>query len=170
MIADADKVSVTANTDTSRNGDVFVRSLTMSAKGIKIDYRCANPAVIRAPRERADTVKYEINIDADAINYMTRGVAAMGCDEVRIISDDDGTRFEMSDVNGDVMSYQFKTSAIDIVNDDEAAIIDSTYPVKSIIPLLKAATSEQCYITEPSGMLMMNVEGFDMYVFPRNTL
>lgn len=169
MVADMDKLTITANTDTSRNGDMFVRSLTMSAKGIKIDYRCANPAVIRAPRERADQIKFEINIDADAINYMSRGVTAMGSDEVRIVSDDNGTRFEMSDINGDVMVYQFKQNATDL-SGEEDAIFDSTYPVKSILPLLKAATSSDCYITEPSGMLMMNVEGFDMYVFPRNTL
>jgi hypothetical protein len=168
MVADADKLVVTATTDTSRDGTVFVRSLNFAAKGIKVDYRCANPAVIRAPRELVDPIRYELDIPAAAINYMARGVAAMGSDEIKIISDPDGLRFEITDVNGDVLAFEFDEEATDLTT-SKPAVFEHTYPLKTLLPLLKAMDQSTCFITEHHGQLRLAVEGLDMYIFPRTT-
>lgn len=168
MVSDADKLAVTATTDTSRDGTVFVRSLNFAAKGIKVDYRCANPAVIRAPKELVDPIRYELNITPGAINYMARGVTAMGSDEINIISDPDGLRFEISDVNGDVLAFEFDEEAIDL-SSTKPAVFEHTYPLKTLLPLLKAMDHSTCFITEDYGQLRVAVEGLDMYIFPRTT-
>lgn len=168
MVTGADKLSITANTDTSKDGSSFVRSLNFAAKGIKVDYRCANPAVIRAPKELVDSTKYEIVISPAAINYMARGMTAMSSDEIKIICDEDNTRFEIADVNGDVLTYEFDTTAVDITS-SKPAEFEHTYPLKTLLPLLKAMDHETCYITKDHGMIRMSVEGLDMYIFPRTT-
>lgn len=160
---------ITASVDTGKDGTSFVRSLNMSAGNIKVDYRCANPAVIRAPKKLVDSIQYEITITPTVISYMTRARTAMSSDEISIISDGANTKLEMSDVNRDVFTYTFDTPTIDIVT-AEPPIFTHIYPIKTILPLLKAASSEVCYITGTNGMLVIEVEGLQVYVFPRSSV
>lgn len=163
-----DGLTIEANTDKNRNGMQFVRSLNFSSKGMKVDYRCANPAIIRGPKQFVDTITYSIDIPTDAIQYMTKGMAAMSSDEIRLTSSDDGTQFTITDVNGDVFTYTFNDTAKNI-SDNSIAEFDHTYSLKTLLPLLKAMNNSTCFITQDNGMILITIEGIDLYVFPRTT-
>jgi len=51
------------------DNDEFARSFTMTGKGFKVDYRCANPKTIRAPKAIADELVREIQLTPQAV-YM----------------------------------------------------------------------------------------------------
>jgi hypothetical protein len=139
----------------------------MAGKGVKVNYRCANPAVIRAPKVLTDDVRYELTLTDEAINFMSKGSVAMASDEITITAGPDGTFFEITDINGDVFSYTFPSNAIDITSTKDAEF-SHTFPLKTLLPLLKAAGSDTVHLTDKNGMMKMVVEGFDVYVFPRS--
>ena len=53
-----------------------VRSIIMKAKGTKIDYRCAKPAGIKAPRQINDTLKHRVRLNADSVVLLQKASAA----------------------------------------------------------------------------------------------
>lgn len=160
-------VEIDALTEDDKNGQRFVRGISMKGKGIKIDYRCANPAVIRAPKRLQDTLKYQINMTPDVLFFMTKGQQAMGSDEVKIVCKDSSVSFEISDINGDAMTYEFPAEAVMLDGSDDTSF-SHTYPLKTILPLFKACPDEPFCITTPTGMLKLQVDGFDVYIMPRS--
>ena len=149
------------------NNAEFARALLMEGKGIKIDYRCANPSTIQAPKQINDTVRYEIKMNPEAVLLMSKGQGAMGADEVTLISDKDGVRFEISDINGDAFTHDFakKVIVVDPAKGDDTSFTHK-YPLKVMLPLFKTASDVPFYITN-KGMLKVVVNGLDMYVLPR---
>lgn len=150
------------------NKDEFARALVMKAKGIKIDYRCANPATIQAPKLINDQIKYSVMMNPEAVLLMSKSQGAMNSDEVSLVSTDDGVYFEMSDINGDVLTYKF-ANKVDI----EAAKVDPKdikfnhrYPLKVLLPLFKVSANSPFFVTS-RGMLKVVVNGLDMYILPR---
>lgn len=145
----------------------FARALLMQGKGIKIDYRCANPATIQAPKQIHDTIKYKIQMNPEAVLLMSKGQGAMGADEVSLISDKEGVRFEMTDINGDAFTHGFAKS---VTNVDPSTGRDTNfthkYPLKVMLPLFKTASDVPFHVTS-KGMLKVVVNGLDMYVLPR---
>lgn len=150
------------------NKDEFARALVMKGKGIKIDYRCANPATIQAPKLINDQVKYSVMMNPEAVLLMSKSQGAMNSDEVSLISTDDGVHFEMSDINGDLLTYKFA----DQVNIEDAKVnskdikFNHKYPLKVLLPLFKVSASAPFYVTS-RGMLKVVVNDLDMYILPR---
>jgi hypothetical protein len=153
--------------DTDKTGQQFVRSINMKGKGIKIDYRCANPAVIRAPRKLQDKLTYVMDMTADVLYFMNKGRAAMGSDEVKLVCTDSQVTFEITDISGDVMECEFPLRAAG-ANGEKNVSFTFTYPLKTLLALFKTCPSQQFNITTPTGMLKLSVEGFDIYVLPRS--
>lgn len=146
----------------------FARALVMTAKGTRIDYRCANPGTIQAPKVINDTVKFEIEMNPEAVVLMTKGQSAMTAEDVALISDEDGVRFEMTDINGDAFTYKFadKVKLIDKKADGKDTNFTHKYPLKVILPLLKVSSTSPIQITS-RGMAKIVVNGLDMYVIQR---
>lgn len=146
----------------------FARALVMTAKGVKIDYRCANPATIQAPKVINDAVKYEIDMNPEAVLLMSKGQSAMTADDVALVSDEDGVRFEMTDINGDAFTYKFadKAKLVDKKADGKDTTFTHKYPLKVILPLLKVSSAMPIQITA-RGMAKIVVNGLDMYVIQR---
>lgn len=146
----------------------FARALVMKAKGIKIDYRCANPATIQAPKQINDKVKYKVPMNPEAVLLMSKGQSAMSSDEVTLTSSKDGIVFEMSDINGDTMTHHFadKATVVDKSANGKDTNFTHKYPLKVVLPLLKVSADTPFYLTA-RGMMKVVVNGLDMYVLPR---
>lgn len=146
----------------------YARALTMKAKGIKIDYRCANPATIRAPKAFAnDVIKYRARMHPEAVVYMMKGSSAMDSAEVSLIGTKDSVSFEMIDVNSDKMSYVFGDLVENVQpNDSSEPKFSHRYPVKLLQTLFKPNSDSYFYITA-RGMLKIPVNGLDIYVLAR---
>lgn len=146
--------------------DTFVRSLEMRGKGIKIDFRCANPATIRAPKSMKDPIKYKIRMTGDAVNLMAKGAAALSTDEVTLTGTNTSVSLSFEDANRDALTYQFgtETELLDGSTDDIA--FERSYPNKILLPLLKQNPDTYLTITQ-NGLIKMSVNGLDVYVPPR---
>lgn len=146
----------------------FARALLMQGKGTKIDYRCANPATIQAPKVINDAVKFKVQMNPEAVLLMSKGQGAMTADEVSLISDKDGVHFEMTDINGDAFTYKFadKVSLADPKANGKDTNFIHKYPLKVILPLFKTSSDTPFFVTA-RGMLKIVVNGLDMYVLPR---
>lgn len=146
----------------------FARALTMKAKGIKIDYRCANPATIQAPKTINDLPKYQIRMTPEAVLLMQKAQGAMHSDEITFVGSDEGVSFEVVDVNTDKMAYKFADRVQDISNDGKETPIkfNHKYPIKTVTTLFKTAPDSNFILTS-RGMLKIVVNNLDVYILPR---
>lgn len=145
---------------------MYARALTMKAKGIKVDYRCANPNLIKAPKILHDTLAYSIQINPDAVLMMQKGQAAMSADEVTFVGSDDGMVFEMADGNADKMNCLFTTIVTRVDGEDTPTAFVHTYALKILLPLFKINPTGYFFLTS-QGMLKIVINGLDVYVLPR---
>lgn len=142
----------------------FTRSLVMKGKGIKIDYRCANPTNIKAPRQVNDTLKFQVPLNAEAVLLLQKGQAAMGAENVSIISNE-GVSFELVDVNNDVFKHTFAEDAKSLTDDDNTKFAHR-YPVKTLLALFKNNPEGDFSIGE-KGILSFSVNGLTVFVLPQ---
>lgn len=144
----------------------FARALTMKAKGTKIDYRCANPATIRAPKGFGDPITYRAQMHPEAVMYMQKAAGAMESDELSLIGTTDSITFEVTDINGDKMTYQFGDS-VEIVNQEAAeSRFSFRYPIKLLQTVFKSNADGYFHITK-RGLLRASVNNLDIYIMPR---
>lgn len=135
----------------------FVRAFMMKGKGMKIDYRCANPAIVRAPKTIHDSIVANIPLDPEAISLLQKGAAAMAVETTAIVSDNRGVTFEIEDVNSDKFEHTW------------SEVIDTKfshkYPVKTLVTLFKQVPEGEIEIGQ-KGILRINVNDLDIYVLP----
>lgn len=161
-----DNFEIDATVETTDPANIFARALTMKAKGIKIDYRCANPATIKAPKTINDPIKYRVRMTPEAVLLMQKAQHAMGSDEIAFIGDETGVSFELSDINSDKMNYKFADTVDNQVEGDVSpAKFVHKYPIKTITTLFKQAPDGFFQLTS-RGMLKVPVNNIDTYVIP----
>lgn len=91
--------------------DNFVRSLVLKGKGIKVEYRCANPKIIEQKRPPKRNIKAtqqvvcELKISPELLSMIQKGLSAMQADFVRFVGNDQEVRLEIYDVNNDAFAY-----------------------------------------------------------------
>lgn len=160
-----DNLEVTATTE-KMNGVSYIRSLTMKSKGSKIDYRCANPATIRAPKalNGADDA-FIVVVDPDAIGYLAKGKAALGADEVTFNYKDGVLQFELSNINGDKFTQVLSENVVEL--NPTLKTFSYKYPLKLISTTLNPSVATKLAITS-RGMCHVVVHGFDTFILPRN--
>lgn len=168
MAQTGDNFEVTVEVADSDKPNPYARSLVMKAKGIKVDYRCANPATIRAPKAFTnDAVKFKARMHPEAVVYMMKGAAAMKTEEISLIGRKDSISFEMMDDNSDKLSYVFGDSIEHVTSSDTSdPQFTHRYPVKLLQTLFKANSDSYFYITS-RGLLKIPVNGLDIYVLAR---
>lgn len=144
----------------------YVRSLALKGKGIKIDYRCANPNTIRSPREIADPITHRIKMTADAVNMLTRGQSAMAADEVGFFGSKTGVCLEMKDTSSDALTYEF-ADTFDLENGHTVVDFHHRYPLMTITALFKQNPDGHFLLTT-KGMMFITVNDITVVVFPRS--
>jgi len=142
----------------------YARSITMKGTGTKIDYRCANPTTIQAPRQINDNLVYRIELNAEAVSLLQKGQVAMGSETVTIASDD-GVSFELTDVNSDAFKHTFSPD-VELLDEDANPAFTHRYPAKTLLALFKQNPDGHFDIGE-KGILNINVNGLDIYVLPQ---
>lgn len=148
--------SVSVKTDD--NGD-FARSFTMTGTGFKVDYRCANPKTISAPKKINDEMLHEIELTPHAVYMLQKGQTAMGSDVVSLICNNEGITFQFVDGNDDKFSHRFTTEG-----SEES--FTYKYPIKILLPLFKHDT-ENSFRIGRKGMLNIVVNNLSIFVLPQ---
>lgn len=155
--------ATTANTSASGTPTTFIRALTMKGRGTKVEYRCANPATITAPKNLPDPDTFVAQMNATAVIRLTQGISAMGADTVTIKCDGEKMSMEMADVNNDTLQYEFDHAAKTM--DGDEANFTFKYPIKTIAPLFKASPTSAFVITA-RGMLKITINNLTVVVIP----
>lgn len=145
------------------DGSKFARSIIMKGKGMKIDYRCANPTAIKAPRQINDTLKYRVVLTPEAVMNLQKAQSAMKAEIVSIISDT-GVSFELSDVNNDIFKYTF-ADKVEVLTDGTGKFANR-YPVKILLSLFKQNTAGH-FDVGAKGILSFALNGLKVYVLPQ---
>jgi hypothetical protein len=145
-------------------GSEYARSLTMKAKGIKIDYRCANPATIQAPKQVNDTLKNRVQLTAEAVMMLQKGQSAMSAETVTIISNKNGVSFEIVDINNDTFSYKF-ADEVEPLTDDDDTNFAHRYPIKILVSLFKQ--NYETFSIGQKGILNISIQGLNLFVLPQ---
>lgn len=142
----------------------FVKTMLITAKGVKVDFRCANPAAIKAPKSVNDTLKCLVPLDADAVVLLQKAQSAMSADTVTIISNKDGVSFEMYDVNSDKFTHTFSAKVEPLDGGDTDFV--HTYPLKIVLPLFKENAGGTFAIGE-KGIMNIENNNLNLYVLPQ---
>jgi hypothetical protein len=96
---------------------------------------------------------------------MIKGKGAMKTDEVGIVGNKDGAWVELTDVNGDVLEYQF-ADATHIYTLGKETEFEYKYPIDSLLRIFKPNPTGTFYITA-RGQLSYTVNGIDVYIMAR---
>jgi hypothetical protein len=145
--------------------DKSVTQLVMKCQGTKVDYRCANPKIVKAPKAKNDIMRYSAKITPETVQFLTRSEAAMKMDFLTLISNPDGVKFEIVDTNGDVLSHTFDGKAENIEGEEDFAFV-CRYPMHLVLSLFKKVTDGIFYVGK-RGMLKVTINGIDLYVLPQ---
>jgi hypothetical protein len=138
--------------------------MLIAAKGVKVDFRCANPSAIRAPKSVSDTMKTLVPLEAEAVVLLQKGQQAMSADTVTIISNENGVSFEMYDVNSDKFTHTYEAD-VESLNGGDTDFVH-TYPIKIVLPLFKENAGGSFSVGE-KGVLNLQMNGINIYVLPQ---
>lgn len=155
-----DNFTIEADVDV---GSQFARAIIMKAKGMKIDYRCANPSAIPAPKQVNDVLKYRVVLTSDAVSNLQKAHSAMKAESVTIVSDS-GVSFELSDLNNDVFKYNFADS-VEVLTAGDGKFAHR-YPVKTILSLFKQNANGHFEIGA-KGIASFQLNGLKVFVLPQ---
>lgn len=154
LVMGRDDFTVDVKVDDEKN---FIRSLTMKAKGTRVEYRCADPAHVVAPRVTNDVMQAKVILPQPDAVLLQDGAKAMGNVELVTIKNvKDEVMFELEDVNGDVFDRVF---AKGIEHD-----FSHKYPVKTVLALLKNGGE---FEIGQKGMLKVIKEDLGVLILPR---
>lgn len=162
VVKELDKFAIDAVVDEDKG---FVRSLTMKAKGTKVDYRCANPATIRAPRIINDELSARVEITPEAVKMLQKGASAMGAELVEFRSDAEGVSFALVDANSDTFEHSFADAASPLSKDSDGSFTHK-YPVKTLLSLFKDGSVTH-FDVGAKGTMLVKVNDLGVYVIPK---
>jgi len=146
--------------------DDTVSQLTFKCTGTKIDYRCANPRAVVAPKSMNDVMKYSARITSEAVQFLVKGEAAMKMEFVTFIGNEDGVKFEIVDkTNGDILVHTFDSPATNIDGEPDN-MFAVRYPMKTVLSLFKKISDGTFYVGK-KGMLKVVIHNMDVYVLPQ---
>ncbi len=143
----------------------YVKSLLFAAKGVKVDFRCASPKTILAPKNVSDTMSALVPLDPDAVVLLAKAVGAMKAERMTIISNDEGVTFELYDVNSDKFTHTFDSNVEKLGSDGDTRFVHS-YSVKVVLPLFKQ-NSDSNFAIGQKGLMNIDMDGFDLYILPQ---
>ena len=157
--------SIDAYVDDGDADNPFIRSLTLKGKGTKIDFRCAAPASIKAPKTLNDTVTHSSCFNVEAVQMIVKGQSAMGADEMALRGSTDGVVLEIRDNGGDMLTYDI-TKDVRQEHSDASTDFYHRYPIKAVIPLIKQNPDGK-FLLSKRGMLYVSVNNINVVILPK---
>lgn len=151
------------------SGEKFIFRLGLSKSRTKIDFKCADPAQIRAPKAFNDPEHFGFSVSAEDITMMLAAKTAMQADTVSFISSDSKTvSYSVHASEGDVLAHELDTS-LDIKEDVDTFTF--SYKTKILFPVLKeimdvAKDGNVDIVITRRGILKIEVKDIPIYVFP----
>lgn len=155
----------------SPNNPDLIQSIKLKSKGANVDFRVANPTVIRAPKSISDKMQYAFELSSEDVKLISSAASIMPTNgedkegEISFTCTGDGVvSFEILDsVNGSFVG-ELDTTMIALDGSEEIDFFKS-YPLKT---LMNAITNQSGLIkVGVKGMMNVNIDGISVYILPR---
>jgi hypothetical protein len=145
--------------------------LDLSSGKVKAQFRCASVEAVKGvPKNIADTLVWEIKIEAKSLPIITQAVTAMGAEAVTIASKDGKTvSVELVDANKDVFTTDLTEAPVWIGATKPQSSFCQKFPAKTFVSLLKEALKGTDSLTlnlGEGGIFSFKVNGLDFFMLP----
>lgn len=150
------------------SGERFIFRLSLKKGKTKIDFKCADPAQVRAPKAFNDPDYFGFTFSADDIKLMLAAKSAMQADTVSFISDGSSVSYSVNASEGDALVHELD-SVLDIKDSSDTFTV--SYKAKILFPVLKeimdaAKEGNVEVVLTRRGILKIEVNDIPIYVFP----
>lgn len=148
---------------------MFASALHFKSKGLKLDFKCSNPMILKSPRNLKDKMRYRLQMTPETVSFLSKGKSAFGTDEVTlIVNNDSEVSIELVDINNDRMSYQIASTVDREIEGDKAPISYSkSFSLSMMLSLFKLNPDCYFYVSERVGYIKMQVNSLDVNILPR---
>ena len=160
-----DKFDIKDKSKAGMKSPMWAKTIEMSGLNTTIDYRCANPSIIKAPKSRSDKNRFLLGMTENAFAMMVKGKSAMDSDFVTIKGNTKGVQLLVTDDNGDSLKYKFGDDIVCLFPGEEFPTFSFNYPIEKLIPLFKPNPDTGFHITE-KGFLVGSLHELDIYIAP----
>lgn len=132
-----------------------------------VEYRCAAPLTVKAPKNTKDPVAFSFYMDEDSVNMLVKSNVVMRTETVLLSSKKNKVTFKLCDENSNVLEHRI-TKDLNIIDEDDFG--DSfmfEYKARNILPILKylAKQYEEFEINITTrGLLQVNVNDLMIYI------
>lgn len=140
----------------------FARSLKFKGDNIKVEYRCANPMTIVAPKDLTEKLPHHfIRMTTQSLQAIKKGAQAMETDMLKLVAENGALKFILSDNNGDLMEYQMGTS-VDV--NDKPSDFEFKYNTKKVLQIFNTVPDTEFWITS-RGALRVPLNNLDVFLW-----
>lgn len=143
----------------------YVRSIVMSSKDTKVEYRCANPDTIQAPKKINDNSMFRILIPRTSGIMMKQAQTAMNSEIVEITSNNNEAFYKIIDINNDDFKHTLPEKAVTI-DEETPAEFSYKYPLKNILAVIDTKVDTMFEIGE-KGIITTSVNGLNILILPQ---
>lgn len=157
--------------DVKEGNNKEIAQFDIAGSGMKVQYRCASPATIKAPKAINDTISWEFELTAESIGLVLSGAKTMQSKKVVLVTRDGVVSMECTDTNSDIFTATVAETVKWTRSDSDApkhGFVHS-YLCDELLPLLKAAViagSATVRIGE-SGTLHLDINGHRITAIPQ---
>ena len=151
--------------------DGFAAQLILRTKGIKIEYNCADPRKINAPRNINDVMCYRVQLNQDVVTDLNKcSTARPTAESVSIISDGDKVRFELASINNEITEITLDEK-VELVPNADGEVSSSSrfahrYPVKTFLAMAKDSP-DSAFSVGQKGIMSCPINDLTVYVLPQ---
>lgn len=169
LVKNDEKCGIEVIESTQRPGEV--QSLSLTSSNAKVQYRCSSAEAIRGvPKAINDTIFWLVTLDQSMVPTITQAAGAMKADRLIVTAKTDGVYFEFVDTNNDTFSMKISDTAEWVPPDQDAKQLQfvTSYPIKSCIPLIRAAAKDGAVslMFGERGIMSIDVNGYTFMVLP----
>lgn len=150
------------------NGDKIVFRLKIKNNRTTVEFRCADPQMVKAKKILKDALIYDFDLTDETIELMIKSNAAMQTDKIKLILDDGKIYFNINDIEGDSLKH-LVTESVTLVDPTKNKFI-VTLKHRIVLPLLKLALKENdrlnIKLSEIRNVMTFELNGINIYIMP----
>lgn len=150
---------------TEKNDKDEIVRLVMKAKGTKLDFKCASPERIRAPKALKDKVVASFNITVNTLQMLRKASSAMSVKHLSFIVDDSSVTIRLVDDQNDEFRHVAADASVKTTNDYEDKQT-FTYDLKNFLQVLKDSGENGEVCVTKRGFLLCQYEGLTVLLAP----
>lgn len=154
------KNSKNFNIELAVNNKDEVTHIRLSGGGAKVDFRCAAPGLIRAPKAINDPPNWRLEISKEQAEMVSSAVRVMGAKTVVIAKKGNDVVIECSDSNNDVFSISLEKNPEWVSEETSTPEVAFAhyYPANMLLAVFKQKQSCELVIGE-NGTLTTQIGG-----------